>query len=86
MSKKNLGALSVDLVAKTGGFEKGLGKAEKNTEKWERTVRRSVSAVSKAFAAGTVAAAGGLAVMTARVVEQSGEIENLSAVANTSTE
>ncbi|WP_444905098.1 hypothetical protein ACJJIU_10415 [Microbulbifer sp. CnH-101-E] len=86
MSKKNLGTLSVDLVAKTGGFEKGLGKAEQRTEKWERTVRRSVSAVSKAFAAGTVAVAGALAVMTARVVEQSGEIENLSAVANTSTE
>ncbi|WP_444893447.1 hypothetical protein ACJJIE_02610 [Microbulbifer sp. TRSA001] len=86
MSNKNLGTLSVDLIAKTGGFEKGLGKAEKSTEKWQKTVKSSVSAVNKAFAAGTVAAAGALAVMTSRVIEQSAEIENLSAVANTSAE
>ncbi|WNZ57009.1 hypothetical protein QT397_06595 [Microbulbifer sp. MKSA007] len=85
MSNKNLGTLSVDLIAKTGGFEKGLGKAEQSTEKWQKTVKSSVSAVNKAFAAGTVAAAGALAVMTSRVIEQSAEIENLSAVANTST-
>ncbi|WP_444900516.1 hypothetical protein ACJJIX_19905 [Microbulbifer sp. VAAC004] len=86
MSKKNLGTLTLDLIAKVGGFEKGLDKAERGTEKWKRQVTKNVKAVSKAFGAVTVAAAGALAVMTARVVEQSGEIENLSAVANTSTE
>ncbi|WP_444959707.1 hypothetical protein [Microbulbifer sp. VVAC002] len=85
MANKNLGTLTLDLIAKVGGFQKGLDKAERGTEKWKRQVKKNVAAVGKAFAAVTVASAGALAVMTSRVIEQSAEIENLSAVANTST-
>ncbi|WP_444934968.1 hypothetical protein [Microbulbifer sp. JTAC008] len=85
MSNKNLGTLTLDLIAKVGGFQKGLDKAERGTEKWKRQVKKNVAAVGKSFAAVTAASAGALAVMTSRVIEQSAEIENLSAVANTST-
>ncbi|WP_444956791.1 hypothetical protein [Microbulbifer sp. ZKSA002] len=85
MSNKNLGTLTLDLIAKVGGFQKGLDKAERGTEKWKQQVKKNVAAVGKSFAAVTAASAGALAVMTSRVIEQSAEIENLSAVANTST-
>ncbi|MCO1337114.1 hypothetical protein MO867_22580, partial [Microbulbifer sp. OS29] len=85
MSKKSLGTLTLDLIAKVGGFQEGLDKAERGTEKWKRQLKKNVSAVGKAFAGLSVAAAGALAVMTARVLESSAEIENLSAAANTNT-
>ncbi|WP_445360524.1 hypothetical protein ACJJIL_19040 [Microbulbifer sp. EKSA005] len=85
MSNKNLGTLTLDLIAKVGGFEKGLDKAGKKSDQWRRQVKKNAEKVAKSFAAISVASAGALAVMTSRVIEQSAEIENLSAVANTST-
>ncbi|WP_444939928.1 hypothetical protein ACJJI3_12480 [Microbulbifer sp. ZKSA004] len=84
MANKNLGTLTLDLIAKVGGFEKGLDKAGKKSDQWRRQVKKNAEKVAKSFAAISVASAGALVVMTSRVIEQSAEIENLSAVANTS--
>ncbi|WP_444942710.1 hypothetical protein ACJJIK_10665 [Microbulbifer sp. ZKSA006] len=86
MSNRNLGTLTLDLIARIGGFQDGLSRAERGTEEWRRRVSRNAEAVGKAFAAVSVAAAGSLVLMTSRVVDQAAEIEILSAVANTSTE
>lgn len=85
MATRSLGTLTLDLVAKIGGFEQGMGKAEKRTEKWRKEVKKNVEAAGKAFAAGSAVAAGALAIMTTKVVNNAREIENLSAVANTGT-
>ncbi|WP_444931506.1 hypothetical protein ACJJIF_06940 [Microbulbifer sp. SSSA002] len=86
MSTRNLGALTIDLIADVGGFVRGLNDSEQSTEAWQQRVSRSTKVAGKAFAAVSVAAAGSLALMTSRVVDQAAEIEILSAVANTSTE
>lgn len=70
MATKSLGTLTLDLIAKTGGFVAGMSKAERESEKWRRKVVSDVKAVGKtmgvALAAGTAAAAAGLALMVNR--------------------
>jgi hypothetical protein len=85
MATRSLGTLTLDLVAKIGGFEQGMGKAEKRTQQWQREVKKNVEAAGKAFAAGASVAAGALAIMTTRVINNAREIENFSQVANTGT-
>lgn len=86
MATRSLGTLTLDLIAKIGGFEQGMDKAEKRTQKWRREVKRNVEAAGKAFAAGASVAAGALAIMTTRVINNAREIENFSQVANTGAE
>ncbi|MCB1836263.1 MAG: hypothetical protein KDH99_01470 [Alcanivoracaceae bacterium] len=70
MATKSLGTLTLDLIAKTGGFVAGMSKAERESEKWRRKVESNVKAVGKtmgiALAAGTAAAAAGLALLVNR--------------------
>lgn len=73
MASKSLGTLTLDLVAKTGGFVAGMSKAEKATEKWRKKVTADAAAAGKfigtALAAATVAAAAGLVVLVKRSIE-----------------
>jgi len=66
----SLGTLTLDLVAKTSGFVRGMSKAERASKKWKTQVRRDISAVSKAMGRGLVvgvaAAAAGLGIMIQR--------------------
>lgn len=65
MAAKNLGTLTVDLVAKVGGFVKGMNQAERASDAWRKKVERNLNAVRStvnttalaAAAAATVAAA-----------------------------
>lgn len=70
MATRSLGTLTLDLVAKTGGFVQGMSKAERESAKWKRQVERNVKAAGKAIgvalAAGTAAAAAGLTLMVNR--------------------
>lgn len=70
MATRSLGTLTLDLVAKTGGFVLGMSKAERESAKWRRQVERNVKAAGKtigvALAAGTAAAAAGLTLMVNR--------------------
>lgn len=34
MAGKSLGTLTIDLIAKVGGFVQGMGKAERASQKW----------------------------------------------------
>jgi len=63
MAGRNLGTLTIDLVAKTGGFVSGLTQAERASEKWSKQVQADAAASTKALAAvGAAAAATALAV------------------------
>lgn len=42
-----LGTLTVDIVARTGGFIRGMDKAEATSKKWKRKVKRDLAEVSK---------------------------------------
>lgn len=86
MAKKSLGTLTLDLVAKIGGFTEGLDKAGRESEKWKRKVRKNVTAVSKAFAGLAAGAVTGLAALTVNTANSAREIKNLSNLASTSTQ
>lgn len=64
MSTKSLGTLTLDLVAKTGSFVEGMGKAQRSTKNWRKHVERDLKKVGTAFAAMGVATAGTLAALT----------------------
>ncbi|WP_130947113.1 phage tail tape measure protein [Klebsiella pneumoniae] len=63
MAGKSLGTLTIDLVAKVGGFVSGMDKAERASAKWSKQVQDDVAKSSAALAGiGTAAIAAGLAV------------------------
>lgn len=58
MAGKSLGTLTIDLIAKVGGFVSGLDKAERSSAKWRRQVENDVKATGTAISSIGVAAAG----------------------------
>lgn len=63
MAGKSLGTLTIDLVAKTGGFVSGLSQAERASQKWAKQVQKDAEATSAAIAgASTAAVAAGAAI------------------------
>ncbi|HBZ2272473.1 TPA: phage tail tape measure protein [Klebsiella pneumoniae] len=63
MAGKSLGTLTIDLVAKVGGFVTGMDKAERASAKWSKQVQDDVAKSSAALAGiGAAAIAAGLAV------------------------
>ncbi|HEJ0180553.1 TPA: phage tail tape measure protein [Citrobacter koseri] len=56
MSGKSLGTLTLDLIAKTGGFTSGMDKAERASAKWSKQVQDDAKKTSLALAATGAAA------------------------------
>ncbi|MCH4563338.1 hypothetical protein MKP05_09370 [Halomonas sp. EGI 63088] len=70
MASSSLGTLTLDLIARTGGFVKGMSKAERSSKKWRRQVERDLKKLRGQFgkfakiAAGAgVAAAGAFTIL-----------------------
>lgn len=71
MARKSLGVLTLDLVARTGGFIQGMDKAERASAKWRRQVEKDMKVVKdrtvstlKAGAASATAFAAATAALT----------------------
>ncbi|HDC4490011.1 TPA: phage tail tape measure protein [Enterobacter asburiae] len=63
MAGKNLGTLTIDLIAKTGGFVSGLNQAERASAKWSKQVQEDSAKAGAALAGiGAAAVTAGLAV------------------------
>lgn len=82
---KSLGTLTIDLVARVGGFVQGMDKAERSSKKWRRDVEKSMSAAGKAVGAASAIAAGAMAVWIKSSINTAAELENLAKTANAST-
>ncbi|HBX7140051.1 phage tail tape measure protein [Klebsiella pneumoniae] len=68
MAGKSLGTLTIDLIARTGGFVQGMDKAERSSQKWRDNVKKDAAAVGSALAAvGTAAAAAAIGVSAAGI-------------------
>ncbi|HEL4562446.1 TPA: phage tail tape measure protein [Klebsiella pneumoniae] len=68
MAGKSLGTLTIDLIARTGGFVQGMDKAERSSQKWRDNVKKDAAAVGLALAAvGTAAAAAAIGVSAAGI-------------------
>ncbi|HDZ55370.1 MAG TPA: hypothetical protein ENI17_05925 [Pseudomonas xinjiangensis] len=66
MASKSLGTLTLDLIARTGGFVAGMDKAERQSAKWRKQVEKDVKATGKAM--GVALTAGAAAAATALVL------------------
>lgn len=49
MAGKSLGTLTIDLIAKVGGFVSGLSQAERSSQKWRKQVQADAKAAAVAF-------------------------------------
>lgn len=84
-SSRSLGVLTLDLVARTGGFVQGMDKAERSSAKWKREVQKNMDAAGKAVGAASAIAAGAMAVWVKSSINNAAEIQNLAKVAGSST-
>ncbi|MBK0032753.1 phage tail tape measure protein [Erwinia sp. S43] len=50
MASKSLGTLTIDLIAKVGGFVSGMDRAERSSEEWRRKVEANMKAAGLAVA------------------------------------
>lgn len=93
MASKSLGTLTIDLIAKVGGFVGGLNDAERASEEWRKKVEASVKAAGVAVAAlGTIAASAALAIGAAGIsflkttAEQVTEVDRIAKALKISTQ
>lgn len=57
MAGKSLGTLTIDLIAKVGGFVSGMSQAERSSQKWRKQVQEDAKQAAEAFTGFTTAAA-----------------------------
>jgi len=89
MATKSLGTLTVDLIAKTSGFVQGMDKAERESSKRLRKIKKNIASTSAALAkfgaiAGTAVAAG-FAKIAKDTIDAGKEISRFSKLANAGT-
>lgn len=85
MSTK-LGTLTLDLIAKTGGFEGPIDKARKKVSKDLKRMREDVNTSAEAFAGLAVASTAATAALVADSARDARELQNLSDLANAGVE
>lgn len=86
MASRSLGTLTIDLIAKTGGFEQGMDRARRSAKSRSDEIDAAFNKIRlSALAVG--AAGAGIAVAWARDMAQAGkEISNLATLSGTSVE
>ncbi|NIG13026.1 phage tail tape measure protein [Pantoea sp. Al-1710] len=68
MAARSLGTLTIDLIAKVGGFVSGLNQSERAADKWRRNVKAAAADVGAALAGvGVVAATAAAGIATASI-------------------
>lgn len=77
---RNLGTLTLDLVARTAGFVQGMDKAERRSKKWRDQVAKDAKAVGTALGAGIAIGTAALTALTVSTVKAAGEISKFSAL------
>lgn len=85
MASNSLGTLTLDLIAKVGGFVSGMDAAERSSQKWRKEVEKNAKAVGVAIGGAVAAGATALTAITVSTINTAKEITNLSSVANAST-
>lgn len=80
MASRSLGTLTLDLIARTGGFVAGMDQAERSSEKWRRQVEQSMKSAGTAVAGASAATVAALAAMTVSTVNNAKEISRFAAV------
>ncbi|WP_327440278.1 phage tail tape measure protein [Pseudomonas donghuensis] len=85
MASRSLGTLTLDLIAKVGGFEQGLDKAERSASKRMKQISDSAAKLGAAVGAGLAAGVTALGAITVSAIKSATEVAKLASVANVST-
>lgn len=90
MATKSLGSLTIDLIAKTFGFEQGMDKAAKTADKRmkeiEASAKKAGAFIGTAIGAGVVAAGAALTKLTVDAINYADALDEMSARTQISTE
>ena len=86
MASRSLGTLTLDVIAKVGGFVEGMDKAGRSSEKWRKDVEKNAKAVGTAVGAAVAAGITALAAFTVSTVNAANEVSRLAAVAGSNTD
>ncbi|MGR3991477.1 phage tail tape measure protein [Pseudomonas sp. 1121_17] len=85
MASRSLGTLTLDLIAKVGGFEQGLEKAERSASKRMKQISDSAAKLGAAVGGGLAAGVTALGAITVSAIRSATEVAKLASVANVST-
>lgn len=86
MASKSLGTLTLDLVAKTGGFVAGMDAAERKSAKWRKQVKKDAEVVGKAVGVAAVAAGAALTALVVSQINQADSARKTAQAVGVSTE
>lgn len=86
MASKSLGTLTLDLLAKVSGFEEGMDKASRKSQKTAKQIEKHATQIGAALGAMAAGAVTGLTAMVVSTAESAREIKNLSRLAGASTQ
>lgn len=82
MASKSLGVLTLDLVAKVGGFVQGMDKAERSSAKWRKQVEKDLKTVGKATGVAIGAVTGATVALVASQVQLANTLTQQAQIAN----
>lgn len=86
MATRSLGALTIDLIARTFGFEQGMDKAGRSFDKRVKEIAKTAARVGAIVGTGLSAATIAVAAWTRQTIDAAASIERLSGLANSSTD
>lgn len=83
MANRNLGSLTIDVIAKTGGFVAGMDKAARTAASSSNKIKKTVGDALSVIGVGLAASATAVAAWTTSTINAAYEIDKLSTLANT---
>lgn len=86
MASRSLGTLTLDLIARTGGFVQGMDKAGRESAKWRKQVEKDAKAIGKGIGVALGTASAAATALVATTVAAANEISRLAQVSNVSAE
>jgi len=86
MASRSLGSLTIDLIAKIGGFEQGMDRAARAADKRMKEIERSAKIAGAAIGAALVVGAGVVTSQIRKTIDSMDELSKAAARANLPTE
>ena len=86
MASRSLGTLTLDLVAKVGGFTEGMDKADRKSRQTAKQIEKYSNQIGAALTAATAAGVTGMAALVTSTAESAREIRNFAELSDASTQ
>lgn len=82
MAIRSLGRLTLDIVARTGGFVQGMDKAERSSTKWRKQVEKDLQTIGKTTGVAIGAVTGATVALVASQVQLANTLTQQAQIAN----